>query len=485
MSEVATITELPAPDAESAAGRRPDDHLIVLFGATGDLARRKLLPGFYRLHRAGLMPERYRIIGTASADLTDDEFRAQVRAALEQYAWRGIAEDAWSEFADRLAYVRRNGTSKLVAAVEEAERALGGSPRRLHYLSVPPPAAPGVIELLVASGLEHNGALVIEKPFGTDYESARALNATLHECFEEPQIYRIDHFLGKEAVQNILALRFANGFYEPLWNRNNIDHVQIDVPETLSIEMRASFYEATGAYRDMVVTHLMQMLSIVAMEPPTSLAAKALIDEKVKVFNAMRPIDPSDVVRGQYSGYRDEEGVAADSDTETFVALKVEIENWRWAGVPFFLRTGKRLPESRRMVTLAFREPPQAMFPADEEGGRNHLVFELDEPGSIATDFAAKVPGAAFRLGQARMTFRYEESFSTENQLDAYERLILDAMNGDRTLFTRADGIERLWELSTPLLSDPPPVVPYPSGSWGPEAAQELVAPRRWRLPER
>ena len=480
---MAISTHLPVAEVESPGGMRPADHVIVLFGATGDLARRKLLPGFYRLHRAGLMPEDYRIIGTASADLSDEDFRDHAHAALEEFASRGIDEDTWSDFACRLAYVKRNGTSALAGAVEAAEREIGGSPRRLYYLSVPPSAAPGVVEMLVASGLDNNGSVVLEKPFGTDLESAQALNATLHAAFDESRIYRIDHFLGKEAVQNVLALRFANGFYEPLWNRNNIDHVQIDVPETLSIKMRAAFYEATGAYRDMVVTHLMQMLSIVAMEPPTSLSAKAIIDEKVKVFNSMRPIDPSHVVRGQYEGYRDAPGVADDSDAETFVALRVEIENWRWAGVPFFLRTGKRLADSRRTVTLAFREPPQAMFPAGEEGRRNHLCFELTEPGVITTDFAAKVPGAAFRLGQARMTFRYEESFATEHQLDAYERLILDAMNGDRTLFTRADGIERLWELSQPLLDDPPPLLPYAPGSWGPEDATRLIAPRRWRLP--
>ena len=484
MSEIATTTHLPAADAASPAGLQPPDHVIVLFGATGDLARRKLLPGFYRLHRAGLMPEGYRIIGTASADLTNKGFQELVHASLEEFASHGIDEEHWSEFANRLAYVKRNGSSAVASAVEAAEGELGSSPRRLYYLSVPPAACASVVEMLVDSGLDHRGAVVLEKPFGTDLDSARALNAILHAAFDESQIYRIDHFLGKEAVQNVLALRFANGFYEPLWNRNNIDHVQIDVPETLSIEMRAAFYEATGAYRDMVVTHLMQMLSIVAMEPPTSLSAKAIIDEKVKVFNSMRPIQTSDVVRGQYEGYRDADGVPPDSDTETFVALKVEIENWRWAGVPFYLRTGKRMAESRRMVTLAFREPPQAMFPAGEEARRNHLVFELTEPGVISTDFAAKVPGAAFRLGQAQMTFRYEESFTTEHQLDAYERLILDAMNGDGTLFTRADGIERLWELSAPLLEAPPPVLSYAPGSWRPEAADRLIAPRRWRLPE-
>jgi glucose-6-phosphate 1-dehydrogenase len=325
----------------------------------------------------------------------------------------------------------------------------------------------------------------MEKPFGHDYESACELNALLHSVFDEQQIFRIDHFLGKEAVQNVLALRFANGLYEPIWNRNNVEYVQIDVPETLSIGSRAGFYEGTGAYRDMIVTHLLQLLSFIAMEPPASLTAEHLVAEKMKVFEAIRPIEPAQVVRGQYEGYRETDGVAPDSDTETFAAVKVEIDNWRWAGVPFFLRTGKCLAEARHLVALDFREPPMRMFPGEiQHQGANQLVFEFSEPGAITADFQAKVPGPTMELGPARMTFRYEDSFCAENQLEAYERLIHDAMIGDATLFTRADGIERLWQVSAPALDDPTPVIAYPQGSWGPEEANRLIAPDRWRLPE-
>jgi glucose-6-phosphate 1-dehydrogenase len=327
--------------------------------------------------------------------------------------------------------------------------------------------------------------VIMEKPFGHDFESAKELNALLHSVFDESQIFRIDHFLGKEAVQNVLALRFANGLYEPIWNRTNIEYVQIDVPETLSIGTRAGFYEGTGAYRDMIVTHLLQLLSFVAMEPPAGLTADHLVTEKMKVFETIQPIGPDHVVRGQYDGYRDVEGVAADSDTETFVAVKVEIDSWRWAGVPFFLRTGKCLAESRHLVTLDLREPPMRMFPGEvTHQGANQLVFDFAEPGEITADFQAKVPGPTMELGAARMTFRYEDSFCADRQLEAYERLIHDAMIGDSTLFTRADGIERLWEVSMPALNDPNPVIRYEPGSWGPEEAQELIEPFMWRLPE-
>jgi glucose-6-phosphate 1-dehydrogenase len=329
----------------------------------------------------------------------------------------------------------------------------------------------------------------MEKPFGTDLASARELNETLHRVFGESQVFRIDHYLGREAVQNILALRFANGMFEPVWNRNHIDHVQIDVPETLSIGMRAAFYEATGAYRDMVVTHLFQILAFVAMEPPTNLDAKSLIGEKTKVFDAMAPIEPEDVVRGQYDGYREEQGVAPESETETFVAVRAQVDNWRWAGVPFFLRTGKRLAEDHHLLTLVFNQPPRRMFPVDcryasESFGSDHLTFELGEPGSITADFLAKVPGPTMQLGEARMRFSYADAFGGPGAaLEPYERLIHDVMIGDRTLFTTADGIERLWEISTPLLEQMPPVQPYAQGSWGPAATNDLIAPRRWHLP--
>ena len=464
----------------------PEDHVIVLFGSTGDLARRKLVPGLFHLAEAGLLPERYRIIGTSRKTLSDEEFRAHARAAVDEFGRRPPTEEAWSKFAESLHYAASDASdaSGLANAVTSAKREIGGEPRLLHYLSVPPKAFAGITEALGQNGLAQGARVILEKPFGTDLESARALNDTVHGVFDESQIFRIDHFLGKESVQNILALRFANGLFEPVWNRDHIDHVQIDVPETLSIGSRAGFYEGTGAFRDMVVTHLFQALGFIAMEPPTSLEAKSLAAEKLKVFESMKPLDPSRVVRGQYEGYRDEDGVAPDSDTETFVALEVEIENWRWAGVPFLLRTGKQLPQGRRVVTIAFREPALRMFATSDGFRPNELVFEIAEPGGITANFLAKVPGATMELGPASLEFHYEESFCAQNQLEAYERLIHDAMIGDATLFNRADGIERLWEIATPLIENPPPVEPYAPGSWGPESIHGLVAPRRWHLPD-
>jgi glucose-6-phosphate 1-dehydrogenase len=483
----AARTELPRPADAGMRAERPDPHVIVLFGAGGDLAARKLIPGFFHLENAGLLPRDWRLVGTAEQDYDDEGFRDHARESIEQFGRDGVGEGDFEAFAKRLTYVPvAAGAEPLGEAVAAARKQIEGEARLLHYLAVPPPAFGPITETL--GGLELTGPearVIMEKPFGHDYESACELNALLHTVFSEQQIFRIDHFLGKEAVQNVLALRFANGLYEPIWNRNNVEYVQIDVPETLSIGSRAGFYEGTGAYRDMIVTHLLQLLSFVAMEPPASLTAEHLVAEKTKVFEAIRAIEPEQVVRGQYEGYRDTDGVAPDSDTETFAAVKVEIDNWRWAGVPFFLRTGKCLAEARHLVTLDFREPPMRMFPGEvQHQGANQLVFEFSEPGAITADFQAKVPGPAMELGPATMTFRYEDSFCAENQLEAYERLIHDAMIGDATLFTRADGIERLWQVSEPALSDPAPVIAYPQGSWGPAEADRLIAPYRWRLHE-
>jgi glucose-6-phosphate 1-dehydrogenase len=328
--------------------------------------------------------------------------------------------------------------------------------------------------------------VILEKPFGEDLASARRLNRLIHGLFDESQIFRIDHFLGKEAVQNVLALRFANGMFEPVWNHNHVDHVQIDAPETLSVSGREGFYEETGAFRDMIVTHLYQVLGFLAMEPPTSLDPAPLVDEQAKVFRSMLPLKPEDVVFGQYEGYREEEGVAPDSTTETFAAVRCEIDNWRWAGVPFFMRTGKRMATRRQVVTIAFREPPRRMFDMETSAGDGHdgLVFDLADPGGISAQFWAKLPGPTMRLGRARMSFSFADSFGTDRALEAYERLIHDAMLGDRTLFTRADGIERTWEVSQPVLDADVPVLPYAPGSWGPDAVRDLIAPRQWRLPE-
>jgi glucose-6-phosphate 1-dehydrogenase len=461
-------------------------HVIVLVGATGDLAKRKLLPGLLHLDRAGLLPE-CRIIGTSLDDLDDEGFRSLARNACEKFAHGNVVESTWAGFEHKLSYVRQSeGPGALRAAVAAADAELGGEPRRLHYLSVPPKAARDVVAMLGEAGLVERARIIMEKPFGTDLASARALNASLHETFSEEQIFRIDHFLGKEAALNILAFRFANGLFEPIWNRDHIDHVQIDVPETLALESRAAFYESTGAYRDMVVTHLFQVLAFMAMEPPTALEPAAISEEKNKVFRSMCPILPADVVRGQYSGYQDEPGVHPHSETETFIALRCHIDNWRWAGVPFYLRTGKRMAEGARIISIAFREPPKSMFPAGSgvaAQGPDHLTFDLADSSKLSLSFYGKRPGPGMKLDKLSLQFALHETGKVGDVLEAYERLIHDAMSGDHTLFTTAEGIERLWELSTPLLEDLPPVRPYAPGSWGPNAIHQLIAPYAWRLP--
>jgi glucose-6-phosphate 1-dehydrogenase len=471
---------------------RPADHVIVLFGATGDLARRKLLPGLFHLAKAGLMPEKYQIIGSAPAQfaLSDDDFRQHALDAVKEFGSAKPTGAAWQAFESCLHFgaADPDNFKPLVTAVQAAEKEIGGSPGRIFHLAVPPSAFGSVVGMLGQAGLAENSRVIIEKPFGTDLDSARKLNQTVHAVFAEDQVFRIDHFLGKESVDNILALRFANGFLEPIWNRDHISYVQIDVPESISIEGRAQFFEGTGTFRDMIVTHLFQVLGFVAMEPPVSLEAKPLRDEKGKVFDAMRPLDPGHVVRGQYRGYTESAGVAPDSQTDTFTALRVEVDNWRWAGVPFYLRSGKSLAQRRQVVTLTLREPVMRMFP-EEAGTRRHgranqLVIDFDDPGWIATRFQVKQPGPAMQLSTAEMTFSYEDSFRRAHELEGYERLILDAMLGDQSLFTRSDGIERLWEVSAPLLDDPPPVELYEPGCWGPDSIRKLISPHHWYLPD-
>jgi glucose-6-phosphate 1-dehydrogenase len=455
-------------------------------GATGDLARRKLLPGLFHLASAGFIPG-CRIIGVSLDPLDGDGFRHFAREALAEFATRSVTDSAWSEFEQGLDYVPLTaGANALRAAVLAAEQSLGGESRRLHYLSVPPNAALSAVRMLGEADLVDRSRIIMEKPFGTNLASAVELNAKLHEVFSEERIFRIDHFLGKEAAQNILAFRFANGLFEPIWNRNFIDHVQIDVPEKLGLGKRSGFYEQTGAYRDMVVTHLFQILGFMAMEAPTSLEPSPISEEKNKVFRSMLPINPSDVVRGQYTGYRQEEGVSSDSDCETFIALKCFIDNWRWAGVPFYLRTGKRLAEGQRIISIAFREPPKSMFPAGSgvgTKGPDHLTFDLADAARMSLSFYGKRPGPGMRLDKLSMQFAMHDTTHIGDVLEAYERLILDAMRGDHTLFTTAEGIERLWEVSTPLLEAAPPVRFYEPGSWGPNAMHQLIAPHAWRLP--
>ena len=470
---------------------RPDNHVIVLFGATGDLAKRKLLPGLFHLHAAGLLPKEYRIIGSSPPQyaLTDEQFKEHAEQACDDFCITKPADPSWPSFAERLSFgaAEPGNTTALEEAVQRAEKEIGGPVRRLYHLAVPPAAFTSVIGALGASGLARDARVIIEKPFGTDLESARALNQAVHAVFDESQIFRIDHFLGKESVDNVLAFRFANGLFEPVWNRQNIRYVEIDVPETLTIVGRAAFYDATGAYRDMIVTHLFQVLAFLAMEPPVSLSAKHLRDEKEKVFEALKPIDVRHVVRGQYEGYRSEPGVAPDSQTETMVAVRAEVDNWRWHGVPFYLRSGKAMGASRQVIVLGFQPPPMRMFPVHRKdmpyGRPNEIVIDFADPGAIKLNFLAKVPGSELSLGNAEMAFYYKDSFAASHALEGYEHLILMAMVGDQSLFTRSDGIERLWEISKPLLDNPPPVDPYPVGSFGPESVRRLIAPYHWHLP--
>jgi glucose-6-phosphate 1-dehydrogenase len=486
-------TVTTSKSAARGSVRRPDDHVIVLFGATGDLAKRKLLPGLFHLAAAGLLPRKYRIIGSSPARfaMSTEEFRSHAKQAAQDFCITKPSSqtDCWTEFQQHLSFAPADPDdySPLKDEVERAEKEIGSSARIFH-LAVPPSAFSAVVTMLGDAGLAGEKArVIIEKPFGMDLKSAIELGNAVHAVFDESQIFRIDHFLGKESIDNILAFRFANGLFEPVWNRSHIAYVQIDVPETLSIAGRADFYDRTGAFRDMIVTHLFQVLGFIAMEPPTSLGAQQLRAEKMKVFEALKPIDVRHVVRGQYEGYLDETGVAPGSQTETMVALKAEVDNWRWHGVPFYLRSGKSLGAGRQVITLGFHEPPLRMFKAHRkdvpDGRRNEIIIDFADPGSITAKFLAKEPGAEMSLGSEKMIFKYADSFAVANALEGYERLILDAMLGDQALFTSSDGIQRLWEISEPLLQNPPAVEGYARGSWGPSSVTKLIEPFRWHLP--
>lgn len=476
----------PAADSDPHVIPPLSPYVIVLFGATGDLAKRKLLPGLMRLYAVGLLPN-CRIIGTSLDQIDDEGFRSFAHRACSEFVALGVVNERWHDFARRLSFVaQQDGPAALATAVHEAESALGGNTRRLHYLSIPPSAAQAVVQTLAEAELVEDASIIMEKPFGTDLKSAKRLNDEVHKVFDEAQIFRIDHFLGKEAALNILAFRFANGLFEPIWSRSQIDHIQIDVPETMGAEGRVKFYEATGAFRDMVVTHLLQVLAIVAMEPPTALTPKAINSEKNKVFSSLRLIDPGHVVRGQYRGYRDLDDVAENSDTETFITMRCEIDNWRWAGVPFYLRTGKKLAEGAHIISIAFREPPRSMFPPNSGiamQGPDHLTFDLAESSKLSLSFYGKRPGPGMALDKLSLQFALQETHTASDVLEAYERLLHDAMSGDHTLFSDAEGIERLWEVAAPLLDSPPPVERYEPGSWGPDSIQGLIEPRTWRLP--
>ena len=469
--------------------QRPSNRVLVLFGATGDLAKRKLFPGFFRLYCEGLMPGDFRIIGSGRhAPGDDDDFRAIVEQALGAHDRCDVA-DHWREFASRLSFVTSSAEdgSALASAVTEAEREVSAEGERLVYLSVPPSAMRGMVTMLGRSGIAEHASLVVEKPFGHDLESALELNATLHSVLDERSIYRIDHYLGKEAAQNILALRFANGMFEPIWNRDHVAYVQIDVPEALDIQGRAGFYEQTGAFRDMVVTHLLQILGIVALEPPSRIEAEPLHVERTKLFQSIRPLDRDRVVFGQYDGYRDTRDVSSDSRVETFAALEVYVDTWRWSGVPFYLRTGKALAEGRRTVTIGLTDAPLRIFPNQDMSRTirpSELVFELSDDPQIRIEVQAKIPGPVIDLGRAALMLDVEQAFGGADGLEAYERLLHDVMLQERLLFTRAEQIERLWEVCAPVIDSPPELQPYTPGSWGPQAALTLPCGPGWRLPD-
>jgi glucose-6-phosphate 1-dehydrogenase len=464
----------------------PSDRVLVLFGATGDLAARKLLPGLFHLYRVGLMPDRFRIIG--SGRRPPEDFAAHVEQALRTHG-RMELDGHWEEFSKRLSFVASSAGdgNALAAAVTAAEHEIDAKGERLVYLAVPPNAMAGMVAMLGTTGIADNCSVVVEKPFGHDLASAKQLNATLHEVLDEESIYRIDHFLGKEAVQNILALRFANGIFEPVWNRDHIAYVQIDVPEAIDIQGRAGFYEETGAFRDMIVTHLMQILGIVALEPPSRIDTESLQLERTKVFDGVRLLNPERAVFGQYDGYRETDGVADDSQVETLAAIEVLVDTWRWSGVPFYLRTGKAMAEGRQTVTIGFTDAPLRIFPGEDAAAPtrpSELVFELSDDPRVRIEVQAKVPGPTLELGRAALTLDVDQAFGGHDGLEAYERLLHDVMMRERLLFTRADQIERIWEVCAPVIDSPPAVEPYPQGSWGPEAALKLPCGPGWRLPD-
>ncbi|HLG51920.1 MAG TPA: glucose-6-phosphate dehydrogenase [Chloroflexota bacterium] len=496
--------------------RTPEPCVMVIFGASGDLTRRKLMPALYNLSRERLIPAGFTVVGFARRPIGTDGFRAAMLDGINQFSRsRPVQPAVWETFARGIHYHQADfsdpdGFHRLRTLLETIDRERGTGGRRIFYLATPPSAYPEIVRQIGAAGLaqpsepEGWARIIVEKPFGRDLATALELNRQIAEVFREDQVYRIDHYLGKETVQNILVFRFANGIFEPIWDRRYVDHVQITVSESIGMEGRARYYDETGALRDMVQNHLMQLLSLVAMEPPVAFDADAVRGEKVKVLRAIRPIPPSEVdryvVRGQYGpgsvgaedvpGYREEPGANPESRAETFVAMKLFIDNWRWADTPFYLRTGKRLPRRVSEIAIQFKRAPHLLFRrAAEDLEPNVLVLRIQPNEGISLRAAAKVPGPTIQIRSITMDFLYGLSFG-EEQPEAYERLLLDCMLGDSTLFTRSDEVEAAWRLLTPMLEaweeGPPPDFPnYAAGTWGPEAAHALIEEdgRRWRRP--
>jgi len=487
----------------------PDPCTVVIFGASGDLTQRKLVPAVYNLLLDGLMAKNFAVVGAARRELSDSAFTEDMRQGVEAHSRRSLDEERWRQVAERMSYVPLGkdpaGYRRLADHLEGVDRDQGTGGNRLFYLSIPPSAIPAVIHGLKEEGLNKPGQdgswarIIVEKPIGHDLESARELNREVNSAFDERDVFRIDHYLGKETVQNLLVFRFANAIFEPLWNQKYVDHVQITVAESLGVEGRGDYYEEAGAMRDMVQNHLFQLLCLTAMEPPVSLAPDAIRDEKVKVLQALRPVEPSRVpettVRGQYAtgvidgkevvAYKDESGVSPDSRTETYVALGVHIDNWRWAGVPFYLRAGKRLNRRLTEIALRFKDVPHRLFRNDTLTP-NTLALRIQPDEGMMLTFDVKVPGTQPRIKPVDMDFLYHTAFGQQPP-EAYERLLLDAMHGDSTLFIRGDEVEASWSyidrLQESWAADDDPLPEYTAGSWGPAEAHVMLAQDRhkWR----
>lgn len=498
----------------------PSPFTLLIFGASGDLTRRKLIPAVFNLYRQNLLPEEFSVVGFARSDNTDEQFREQLKIALS--SGRNLPEPDqkdWSKFASHLFYHQGQyddpaSYQSLLETLEKFGSPSGQGSNYLFYLATPPDAVPEVARQIKHADLARRGLhespwsrIIVEKPFGHDLTSARELNTRISDVFEEHQIYRIDHYLGKETVQNLLVFRFANAIFEPIWNSKFVDHVQISVTETLGVEKRGAFYEQSGAIRDMVQNHMMHLLSLIAMESPVSLDADAIRDEKVKVLESLRslPLEcvGENVVRGQYAGgvsnghkvvgYLEEPGVSPGSTTETFVALKMYVDNWRWAGVPFYLRTGKRMPVRLTEIGIHFKSVPQVLFNTERFGfmAPNVLTIRIQPNEGISMQFQVKVPGAPMQIQSYKMDFGYHDSFG-KSPPDAYERLLLEAVLGDSTLFARNDEVEAAWAYLTPILcgcaQQKVTALPrYPAGSWGPKEGDDLIESdgRQWYLTRR
>jgi glucose-6-phosphate 1-dehydrogenase len=483
---------------------------LVIFGATGDLSRRKLLPALYNLAHEGALPEHFNLVGVSRRDQSDDDFRALAREAIQEFSRREPDPTVLEELLARLRYLGfsfddQEGYKRLAQVLDELDEEAGLPLNRAYYLSTAPEFFPVITSALKEAGLNrHKSAdvrVIIEKPFGTDLESARKLQRVVSGAFRERQVFRIDHYLGKETVQNVMAFRFANFMFEPVWNRNYIDHIQITAAEDIGIGTRAEYYDNSGALRDLVQNHMLQLLTLVCMEPPSTFEANKVRDEKVKVLDAITPPSPEEVerytVRAQYTrglvageevpGYLEEEGVPDDSQTETFAALRLEVHNWRWAGVPIFLRTGKRLARKVTEVAVQLKPVPHLAFQSAGSVGvqPNELILTMQPNEGVTLSLGAKIPGSRMRIRPVNMEFLYGTAFLSQSP-EAYERLILDAMRGEATLFTRNDEVERQWQIIDPILktwqSGVPPLAQYPAGSPGPKEADELIGPERhWR----